>query len=584
MKILIIAIAILLTVGGAFTSYMNREFFIQAALISEGLELVVDVQKGVEVFYSDNGVMPHSNDQASLPPPHVIYGSTVEHVAVRRDGIIEVSFNDQLGAGRLNFSPEIDPMRGLIGWNCSSDSIKREILERLESECTYIPETTESRLMASISKQDTSEVRTLLAEPLDIEMPISGNTPMMLAARIGNLDIMRLLIDAGASIDHALANSQRRTPLMVAISSNRSDVVALLLSEGASLDRKDYSGKSAMDTARETDQRLGGERYELMLAARFNPLFAGHKEDEYAPSAAEKREALAATYRQFEFATATCHVMRLESLLKSFNDYDVTETINGAPLVDVTVKPACTTELSHYLKTKSSWQDAFVASFELVIDRCELETADSMLRENPEFDLAGSSAEESLFFRAMRSGCTDVLNLFLRDSRMSEYLNADMLVRAIKEVPQSAVLRTVSILIQSGAEISNASEDGQTPLWTAIAFEHPIAARYLVDAGADANVQSSNDSWPLIEAARKGYYHLALQMIKNGALVNVGDDRGRTALHAAVGRGATRLVQALVIAGANPRQRDANGLDAITMALTTKHKPIQALLVSQAMQ
>lgn len=582
MKVIIIILAILVTATGAALSFHKRNLFIEASLLSEGFALSEKVKDQVSGYYDANGALPHDNEQASLPPAHVIFGSSVDRISVVRDGVVMVQFNENLGRSTLSFTPKIDLILGMVGWSCSSDSIAESVLSKLETECTYIPATPESELMDSIASQDVAKVREQLDKKLNLEMAISGNTPMMLAARTGNTEIIQLLLQAGAAVDHALANTERRTPLMVAISGSKAEAISLLLAEGASIERRDYSGKSAMDYARITDARQGNERFELMLAAQFNPLFAGNSVSAVeAKSPALVRQEQAAIYAQFEFAIATCHVKRIESILNASSDFGADELVAGNALFENTQKPECVSNLSHYLKTKSTWQTAFVAAFESVIDRCEVETASSMLNENPELDLADSGSGESLLFRSVRSGCPDILNLFLRDSRLSGKVDAELLTRTIREVPQSSLLRAVSVLIQSGADVNGTTSTGDTPLLTAIAFEQPVVAKYLVDAGADPNLNVKSGEWPLIEATKKGYFHLVVQLLEGGANANASDNLGRTALHAAVGRGLKRVVPVLLRAGADPRLRDRHGIDSITMASTSRHRNIQTMLTTE---
>ena len=581
-KVIIIILAILVTASGAAFSFHKRNLYIQASLLSEGFTLSEKVKDRVSEFYDDNGALPHDNEQASLPPAHVIFGSSVDRISVVRDGVVLVQFNENLGLSTLSFTPKIDLIQGMVGWSCSSDSIAESVLSKLETECTYIPATPESKLMEYIASQDVAGVREQLNKSLDLEMAISGNTPMMLAARTGNTEILQLLLQGGAAVDHALANTERRTPLMVAISGSKAEAISLLLAEGASIERKDYSGKSALDYARITDARHGDERFELMLAAQFNPLFAGNSaSEELIKTPTEIRQEQSEVYAQFEFAIATCHVKRIESILIASDDFSASELVAGSALFNNTQKPDCVSNLSHFLKTKSTWQTAFMAAFENVIDRCEVETANSMLSENPELDLADAGNGESLLFRSIRSGCPDILNLFLRDSRLSGKVDAELLTRTIREVPQSSLLRTVSVLIQSGADVNGTTSTGDTPLLTAIRFEQPVVAKYLVDAGADPNHNVKSGEWPLIEATKKGYYHLVVQLLEGGANANASDELGRTALHAAVGRGLKRVIPVLLRAGADPRLRDRHGIDSIVMASSSRYRNIQTLLTAE---
>lgn len=54
-----------------------------------------------------------------------------------------------------------------------------------------------------------------------------GNSALMLAVANGNLEIVKMLLRAGAEVE--VMNSDHRTPLLIAVHAGHEDVVALLL-------------------------------------------------------------------------------------------------------------------------------------------------------------------------------------------------------------------------------------------------------------------------------------------------------------------------------------------------------------------
>ena len=81
---------------------------------------------------------------------------------------------------------------------------------------------------------------------LDDQNPESGSTPLSDAAVRGNVDIVRLLLDRGASIN--ATNRDGNTPLIGAAFLCRAEVVKLLLEKGASPVKKNNRGDSAIDS------------------------------------------------------------------------------------------------------------------------------------------------------------------------------------------------------------------------------------------------------------------------------------------------------------------------------------------------
>jgi ankyrin repeat protein len=72
-------------------------------------------------------------------------------------------------------------------------------------------------------------------------------TPLLYAARDGRLESARLLLDAGAAIEHADANGI--TPLLAAIGNNHPAVARLLIERGANVNVVDWYGRTPLWTA-----------------------------------------------------------------------------------------------------------------------------------------------------------------------------------------------------------------------------------------------------------------------------------------------------------------------------------------------
>jgi ankyrin repeat protein len=75
----------------------------------------------------------------------------------------------------------------------------------------------------------------------------SGSTPLMEALRYGRVELVRVLLDAGADIHRQKDNGV--TPLMMASQTGDIEAVQLLLEAGADINRKDESGWTALSNA-----------------------------------------------------------------------------------------------------------------------------------------------------------------------------------------------------------------------------------------------------------------------------------------------------------------------------------------------
>ncbi len=561
-------------------SYHERNLFVKAALLSEAYTLIAPVQRQISDHYVRLGIMPHDNADAGLPPAQSIFGASVKRVAINRGGVLLVDFEKEIGKQTLTFSPSINSSSGLLNWRCTSDSIDHKVLKKLKPSCTYLPSTLSSQLMHAIANRALPTVKALLVDGANADAVVNGNTPLMLAAKIGEVSIVEQLLESGASVDNNAVNAERRTPLMVAISSNNADVAALLLSRGASITRTDYRGLTAHDYAIKTDRRLGGQRYVLMVAARLNPDFAGRRQFATNARPEARPEDMQALYFNLRNAAKECNTYRLSSLLSDQKDLNSPELVAGKPLKDHKSKPECSVALLEFLTTRKSYQQAMSSHFADAMQACDVRRVEQILEDNATLDVFREVGRKSHFSRAVTAGCSDVVSMLTRKQLIVRKLEEDVLISAIRHAPQGKLVELVGVLITAGAKVNTVGQNGETALSLAIALEQPVVAKYLVDAGAEVNRVTGNRSYPIIEASKKGFEHLVNQLLQRGADVDQQDQLGRSALVSAVAQGQNRIVNTLLKAGADARQKDKNGINALTLAESKNLGHIHSLLTA----
>ena len=108
----------------------------------------------------------------------------------------------------------------------------------------------DSRLRPAAYTGPAAAARAILEAGGDPELANDrGQTPLAGAAFKGDAEIVRLLLEHGAQVDGA--GDGTRTALMVAAMFDRTEIVDLLLAHGADPARRDASGMSAADMARQ---------------------------------------------------------------------------------------------------------------------------------------------------------------------------------------------------------------------------------------------------------------------------------------------------------------------------------------------
>lgn len=109
--------------------------------------------------------------------------------------------------------------------------------------------TGETALHIVTARRDTTWISFLLAKGADPNIrDAKGQTPLVVAANLGFVEGMELLITGGARVDEP--NSTGETPLISAVHRRDVAMMRVLLKAGANPDRADSSGRSARDYAK----------------------------------------------------------------------------------------------------------------------------------------------------------------------------------------------------------------------------------------------------------------------------------------------------------------------------------------------
>ena len=105
-----------------------------------------------------------------------------------------------------------------------------------------------------------------------------GVTPLVVASRLGFIEGVDALIEAGAKVDEA--NDTGETPLIAAVHARSPEMMQTLLKAGADPDRPDNSGRSARDYAQlegsdflHTIDKFAKPKAERARTATYGPKF-----------------------------------------------------------------------------------------------------------------------------------------------------------------------------------------------------------------------------------------------------------------------------------------------------------------------
>lgn len=148
-----------------------------------------------------------------------------------------------------------------------------------------------------------------------------------------------------------------------------------------------------------------------------------------------------------------------------------------------------------------------------------------------------------------------------------------MIVNPIYDALHSGDISRVREWIRVNPDDLNAPvTDGYSPLHIACAFGQEALVTYLLGCGSLINLNAMNASvaTPLHLAVsfrdEDVACRISQQLIDFGAELNAPQMGGQTPLHHAVARGSEKLVELLVLAGADPFLKDEHGHSAVDIA------------------
>ena len=106
---------------------------------------------------------------------------------------------------------------------------------------------------------------------------------------------------------------------------------------------------------------------------------------------------------------------------------------------------------------------------------------------------------------------------------------------------------TVRALIQGGAEVDQETIMGYTALLQSCVAGHAQTARVLCEAGSEVDRQNSLSETAITTAARSGHERVVMVLMTQGANVNFVTRSGRTALHEAMRSNHPKVVETLLL-------------------------------------
>jgi ankyrin repeat protein len=388
----------------------------------------------------------------------------------------------------------------------------------------------------------------------------------MLAAENGCLEIAKLLLERGATLDAGKETNQR-TALMLAAEQGHADVVTHLLLRGADVGARTKRGDTPLilalrgslfpkggegnlhDTVAAllkhgSDVNVRGEygRTPLMWAVR-------HVDAALVWSLLQKGADTTARDDQGQTAVTMAEEIKLDyltSLLKNPRRSNLAILGAATPLSDA-IKAGKTAEVA------------------------------SLIEKGADVNARFGNGSTPLM-QAADIGRLDMAHLLIsKGAEVNSKNGADF--TPLMYAVAAGHDRIVQLLLARGADVHGTSLE-RTPLVLAVMNNRVETTRLLLHNGADPNAEC--DGAQLVtKAIQGGNQTITGLLIAGGAKVNAFDDMGKTPLMHAAEKGDMRTVRALVGKGASLNLQSKNSETALTLAIAGKHDDVVRFLMAK---
>ncbi|CZR67067.1 uncharacterized protein PAC_16966 [Phialocephala subalpina] len=141
-------------------------------------------------------------------------------------------------------------------------------------------------------------------------------------------------------------------------------------------------------------------------------------------------------------------------------------------------------------------------------------------------------------------------------------------------------LESVKLLLEKGANVNTATKDGSTPLHRASYNGHLESVQLLLEKGANVNAATEDGLTPLHQASYNGHLESVKLLLEKGADVNAATRYRSTPLHRASYNGHLETVQLLLEKGANVNAAIRDGLTPLDYASKNGHFEVIKLLAA----
>ncbi|MFC1478069.1 ankyrin repeat domain-containing protein [Candidatus Margulisiibacteriota bacterium] len=425
-----------------------------------------------------------------------------------------------------------------------------------------IKDSPNNKEILSLIKKKDKDIVSLLVLPILLKEANNGKTALMVAAKRGRTEVVKLLIEAGADLN--LKNVEDRTALMIAAEKGHTEIIKLLIEAGADLNAECY-GQPV-----------------LIWAA-----ISGHTEVvKILTKSGADLEAMYVGATALIWAAKEGHTEIVELLIESGADLNATGEAGETALMQAAYEGH--EEIAELLikdRAKSlvaAARKGHSSKVKIIIEEKvrALKYAAKKGHTGIEKLLNKTEIEEAALIWAAYEGHTEIVKLLI-DAGVDHNSKDSSGETALSYATDNGHTEIIKLLIDKGTDLNAKDEDDRTALMLAAENGYTETVKLLIDHGVDINAQDEDDRTALMLAAENGYTETVKLLIDHGADTNTQDEDDRTALMLAAKNGYTETVKLLIDRGADLNAQDEDDRTALMLAVRGGHTAMVKLLIDK---
>uniref|UniRef100_A0A8C6LHY3 Kinase D interacting substrate 220 n=1 Tax=Nothobranchius furzeri TaxID=105023 RepID=A0A8C6LHY3_NOTFU len=380
-------------------------------------------------------------------------------------------------------------------------------------------------LFGYVEKEDLASIKAHLDEFRDVDCRSdNGQTPLMVAAEVGSLEIVQELIRRGACVD--MDDVDCWTALISAAKEGHIEVVTELLENNANLEHRDMGGWTALMWAAYKNRT---DVAQLLLKRGANPNITGQY-----------------SVYPIIWAAGRGHAEIVHLLLQYGAKVNCSDKYGTTPLIWAARKGHYDSVM-HLLANGADVDQEGANSMTALIVAVKgghTKVVKELLKRNPNVNMTDKDGNTALAIAA-KEGHTEIVQDLLD---AGTYVNnpdrsgETVLVGAVR----GGHVEIVRALLNKYADVDVKGQDGKTALYWAVEKGNAVMVRDILLCNPDTESCTKEGETPLIKATKMRNIEVVELLLDKGAKVSAVDRKGDTPLHIAI-RGRSRKLAELLL-------------------------------------